>query len=425
MILKELQHKAEVVWPLRSLVGVFMKNAIFFTLVGLYFLSLGCSVPQKNTTAGASWYSNMHRLSADLSAMTPLIYDQKAFYDPKNLALLQDKTKDMMEGAEELTRDSQAPAADPIIQFSAQQFAQDLKAAHVMLKVGNLQAAHVNLSQIGNYCISCHTRTDRGTQNYPLAEMPQLSSLTTWQKSQFHLVNRQYQAAYTETAKMVTESESFSRDLNGWLSTLYKNLAVIVRVKQDLKQAQSLVETILKNKNLPYYVRYDANAWLKSIKEWQKESAKNAKTDSLEVAKKWIEQARKSPFSQGQAGLILYLRASGTIHRLLEKTTSSTYPETLFYAGVVAEALKKNDLWRLGEHYFEVCIETTPHSLLAEQCYAQLEWVSQQSNPMMMINSDYAELAQKKLERLKKLSAVINDPDSFLRRYEMIIYQGK
>ncbi|MCB9073354.1 MAG: hypothetical protein H6623_07010 [Bdellovibrionaceae bacterium] len=401
-----------------------MKNFIV-SLAFLLFI-FACSTQKNANNNGRGWYNNMHRLSADLSSLTPVLYAQEKYYNPNNLDFLKDKVADMADGASEILHDTTAPK-DPIIAFAAQQLEQDLRTSSAFVKVGNLQPARTILSQVGNYCISCHTRSDRGTQNFSSLTAPELEGLNSWQKSQFHLVNRQYQTAYNEIFQTFSQKKNASYDFHGWLSTVYKNLAVIIRVREDLKQAQTFIEALLNDTSLPYYIRHDAGAWLKSIKAWRTESSvkNNAAKVNLAEVKKLIAQAKKEPYTQRQSGLIIYLRASGILHQLLEKTSSSSYPETLYYAGIVAEALKKIDLWRLGEHYFETCIHTTPHTLLAEQCYAQMEWAIQQENPLSYMNPDYAQVLVKKMEDLKALATIVNEPDSMRRKHDMKMFDSK
>ncbi|MCC6138039.1 MAG: hypothetical protein IT287_05365 [Bdellovibrionaceae bacterium] len=396
------------------------KSHIFATLL---ILTSACVTEQKTSpTAGASWYNTMHRLSANHTAITPLLADPGEFYNPKNTATLKEKTNQMLLAANEMVKNSDAPNADPIIGFVTKQFAQDLKATSQMLDMGKLEAAHYNLSQISNYCISCHTRADRGNKDYPIAWIGNVSRMSQPDKALYYLANRQYASAHKQVDDVIKDPKAIPQDLNRWMNVIKKDLAVTIRVQEDLPRAQQLTEQLLSNKNIPAYIKTDAQLWKKSILEWQKESSKKIKTTEikkLELVKNLVDKARVAPYSEGNSALIIYLRASGILHGLLEESSATpSYSPTLYYAGLTAEALKSVDVWNLGEHYFEVCIENSPNTVVAQKCYRQLEHLVQQAHPNMHLIPEFEKSIQLRLAKYKDLAFVINPSMDLLRKSE-------
>lgn len=386
-----------------------MKKQKILGILSLWMF-VGCNSFQEKTsaTAGASWYNTMHRLSANHSALTPIVSDPKEFYDPKNLPLLKEKTKEMMLGAVEMTKNSEAPNADPLIAFTADRFSKDMQNINEMLNSGQLQAAHYSLSQVGNYCISCHTRADRGNKNFPLPWATNLSNLNTAQKILYDLANRQYETAHKETEKIIDDQVALAQDPNAWMAVIQKDLAVLIRVQDDLNRAQKMISKILNNKNLPAYMQYDVKNWQQSLKEWQNENKKSKDaTTNLAFVKKLLDQARSTTYSQGQAGLMIYLRASGILHELLESSRNApTYSSALYFAGITAEALKTVDVWQLGEHYFEVCIENSPNTVISQKCYQQMENLTQKSYPNLSLMPELSKQIQNRLAKYRDLSRV-------------------
>ncbi|MBY0385169.1 hypothetical protein K2X05_08430 [bacterium] len=390
-------------------------------LLLMILMSIRCTTsPETNATAGASWYSTMHRLSSNHSALTPAISDPKQFYDPKNLTFLREKTNDMLKASTEMTKDATAPNADPIIMFTAQQFTQDLQSASELLDTGKLQPAHYTLSQLSNYCISCHTRADRGSKNFPIPWATNLSHLTSSQKILFYLANRQYETAHHETNKIIQNEALLVQDPNTWMQLVQKDMAVIVRVQKDLPRAQNLVEQVLKTKNLPEYMKYDVKSWSQSLNDWKNEEKRTIEgTKNLAFVKKLLDKARQPKYLQGQAGFVIYLRASGILHELLESSrNSSNYSSILYFAGVTAEALKNVDVWKLGEHYFEVCIENAPNTVVAQKCYQQLEHLMLASHPNLNLLPALAKRINERLAKYKDLSRVQLQPIEKLRPNE-------
>jgi hypothetical protein len=377
----------------------------------LTFIFSGCATTdQTSATAGASWYNTMHRLSANHTALMPYVSNPKEFYDPKNLSVLREKTNEMMKASVEMTKDAAAPNADPMITFTADQFSKDMQMLAEMVDSGKLQPAHYGLSQVGNYCISCHTRADRGSKNFPLPWASDLSNLSTPQKALFYLANRQYDSAHKETEKIIADTNLINQDPSTWMSTIQKDLAVIVRVQEDLPRAKTMIDQILKNKSLPEYMKLDVKSWSRSLSDWQVEEKKSKEgTKNLAFVKKLVDQARSPSYVQGQAAFIIYLRASGILHELLESSRNSpTYSSTLYFAGLTAEALKNVDVWKLGEHYFEVCIENSPNTVISQKCYTQLEALVKQSHPNMNQMPELAKRVETRLAKYKDLSKAQN-----------------
>jgi hypothetical protein len=376
--------------------------------VSLMFLLSGCATDDSSmsATGGASWYSTMHRLSVNHSALAPVVADPKEFYNPKNISFLREKANEMMKASVEMTKDTSAPNADPIIAFTAKEFSQELQGVSEMLDTGKLQAAHYSLSQVGNYCISCHSRADRGSKNFPLPWATNLSQLNSSQKATYYLANRQYETAHQETEKIIQDNAMMMQDPSGWLLLLQKDLSVIVRVQKDLPRAQKLTALALKNKNLQDYIKYDIQAWSESLQAWKAEDKRTIEgTKNLTFVKKLLDQARSAKYARGQSGFVLYLRASGILHELLEGSRDdSGYASALYFAGVTAEALKNVDVWKLGEHYFEVCIENSPNTVVAQKCYQQLENLLLSSHPNMKLLPDLEKRIQERLAKYKDLS---------------------
>lgn len=381
-----------------------------FALVIAVILLSRCATNDStmNSTGGATWYNTMHRLSVNHSAIAPLLADPKEFYDPKNISFLREKANQMMQASVEMTKDATAPNADPIIAFTAQEFSQELQGVSEMLDTGKLQAAHYSLSQVGNYCISCHSRADRGSKNFPLAWATNLTQLSSIQKASYYLANRQYETAHVETEKIAQNSTLLAQDPNAWLLMLQKDLSVIVRVQKDLPRAKKLTMLALKNKNMQDYIKNDIEAWSESLQSWKAEDKRSIEgTKSLAFVKKLLDQARTPKYSRGQSGFVLYLRASGILHELLEAPRSdSGYASALYFAGVAAAGLKNVDVWKLGEHYFEVCIENSPNSIVASKCYQQLESLLLSSHPNMNLLPNLEKRINDRLAKYKDLSRV-------------------
>lgn len=383
-----------------------MRMSVVATQLIICAFLASCESLEKNESKveNPQWHNQMHRLSENHSALIELIESPTEFYNPEHYNLILVKTQEMAKAAVEVNNEATEPSANPILSYTASHFANDLTAISKLVETKQLQLAHYRLSHLPNYCISCHSRADKGATNYPVkwaSSFPQKDTVSL-SKALFFLSNRQYESGHAEVEKIVRNEQFVALDPKSWLSVVQKDLAILIRVEQNIQRAQGIVDAILKNKNVPSYIKSDAKVWKQSLSDWKKESQKQGTTvkDLSSVAQKLIDKSKRLPFSKNDAGFILNLRASAILNTLLETSKSSnSFSSYLYQSGQVAEALVNVDLWDLSTYYWERCIETSPATEISRVCYNQLERfvLAKSKNSIMMstsIKDDISRLAK-------------------------------
>ena len=375
-----------------------MKSKLLSSLIGLAAVGwiVSCTSQPKSSQVEENWISNMHKLSAAHLRLMPIAADGRKFADPEMRGRIQGSLKQMVEASNAIMNDNRAPDADPIIKFTAAGLAAEVKQAYTAFEVNDLQWSRFALSRTSSYCISCHTRADRGVKDFEIGWTTELSALTPSQSVEFLLANRRYRSAMTAARKLAADGEQVRREPRNWILTIEKVLGMVVRVNKEPAQAEDLVELVVKNKSAPSYIRRDASTWLQDIRSWRAEEHAGRRRPDLKAVAKLVNKAEKSG-PHNSAALIQYLRASGMTHELLENTRSSKYGETLLYAGIVADSLRDLNMGYLDQYYYESCILNQPHSELAERCYSRLEASVRISNPFLTIDpqSEWATAARR------------------------------
>ncbi len=374
-------------------------------------LLAGCASAPKSSKPEAKWINNMHRLSAAHLRLMPLVADAKKFADP-NRRQIRSEMKEMVATAGDILNDNKAPDADPIIKFTAARLANETRQAYAAFEMGDIQWSRFAASRTGSYCISCHTRADRGVKDFPAVWEEDLKPLNAVQRVEFLLANRRYKSALAEARELASDKSWPTRDPRAWILAIERALAMVVRVNDDPAQAEQLVSLVYANKSAPFYVRSDAGAWLRDIREWKKESRSPRTRDNFKAAVRLVDRAQAAG-PRSSASLIQYLRASRLVHVLLEDTQSSKYGETLLYAGIVSDSLRELNMGFLDQYYYESCINFLPHSELAESCYARLEASVRASNPFMELDVDGSWELNMRLSdfrRLAEVKSVLDDP---------------
>jgi hypothetical protein len=349
----------------------------------------------------------MHRLSNAHLRLIPLASDPKKFSDPANRDEMKNGLKEMAEAASKIVHDKNAPDADPLIAFSAARFAIEVRQANQAFNLNDTQWARYSLARAGGYCISCHTRSDRGARDFDMAWTPKLDALTPAQRVEYLLSNRRYASAMKEAMTLTREESFVKTDPRAWMNAVERAMAMAIRVRKDPASAQILAESVAANKSAPSYMRRDAAAWLGDIRQWRSEKPAKNKNVYGSAARLVNESAKYGP--RNPAGLILNLRASAMLHEVLENQKSPRYGEALLNAGVVSQSLGNLNQGFLDQFYFERCIRGYPHSELAENCFAYLERAVTEANPYMDLEPDSAWAVKGQLEDLRKM-AEVKDP---------------
>ena len=162
-----------------------------------------------------------------------------------------------------------------------------------------------------------------------------------------------------------------------WNRAVYYSLVISVRVKKDPDLALGIVQSVLDQKNAPYYMIQDAQNWKKSILDWKKEPQQTPNSEEgyrQEMLRLTSAAHDTQKYPMDRSADILYLRASAAAHDLLQKYPSGTKSsEAFLFAGISYEVLRPAKIDDLHEFYYQACIQNAPHTATAEICYHRFE----------------------------------------------------
>lgn len=333
--------------------------------------------------AEPTWAEKMQKLKETLPELLADVASDQRFYDPKNKDRILANTKKLSELAHALKREPGKMSAggafdtDPSIGLISGLFDEEVERAYVALKEGHRTYARGLLRSVGSYCISCHTRTDFGP-NFPRMELKiDNKSLTSFELADLYAATRQFDRALAEYDKVAGDPKIAQERPIEWEKAVKRALAIAVRVNKDPDKALKLVQAVLDSPTAPLFFKAEALAWQDTIRKWKKEPQKKQRTVSgyFAESRNLITLARGvQKYPADQTGDVYYLRASAVLHELMRQPLSPEQTSEAFYlAGVCYEALQTLGLWTLPEIYYETCIQRSPHSVIAENCYQRYE----------------------------------------------------
>lgn len=376
-------------------------------LMLLSFLLLNTQCASTGEHDSMSWRAKMNLLSVSMGNLLPLASDPNKFNDPANNATIKKELKQIYKLASQIQTEKKVPDGDPVLKFSSKKFAGDMKSAYQQFSLGNKQQALFTINHMSNYCVSCHSRSDHGRSDVEYGWNIKLDQFSNNEKAQYYFATRQYNQGLNTFTK--TFNNLVKNDKKNLESGLLKALAISVRVKQNYKLSEQIVNKVLKSKS-PKYLKKYAKHWKKALKTWSKETEQQKMSRKAKYlqAKKLILKA--ITYKKPEYAYIEYLRASGYLHDVLMSDKKDYINgESLYLAGVAARPLRNINLWTLHESYFEACIKDWPQSRLAEKCYGELEkaWLSEG----YLVDGEAPQPVKEKLANLKDLATKIHEED--------------
>jgi hypothetical protein len=348
-------------------------NVRYLLLVFIFIAGCKSSSPSSEPESTRTAATVMRHMSDSFVALIAMTLNPVAFNDPANQLVLDQGLTRLSRFTHNADAGKLKLASGRTLDSASRRFAGEMLEAKHQLQIGNRGYARFLIRGASHECISCHTQTDRGPHFLASPVNSYFEKLDALDKSDFLLATGSFDKGLSEYDKAMSDPDAASKPYAVLESATLRALAAAVRAKKDPALADALVTRVMYSKWAPVYLQMSAAKWKSDIKEW-KNSRKVARTlndAKVLISKAWTKKM-ESPLSR--PGLIESLRASSLLHELLaQQKPGKLYAETLYYAGLNAEALKELDPFLSNEAYFEACVHHFPHSETAKNCYLRLE----------------------------------------------------
>lgn len=342
-----------------------MKRIVLGLLVCCASLSLWADA-KKNE----AWRSKMNELSQALADTIPFLYPDPSL-DQKNLTAKVKKLYQLTKDFDVSTAHGMTmPDQDPVLPYIASMFRQEIERAYVSLQDGHAEYGKAVLRSSVSYCITCHTRSNIGTQFPVLKAFEKPLQRASWiEKLEFQTASRQYDTVLNDVMGQLKNPGTVgisALDLERGARTA---LSILVRLKKDPDRAALLAQAMGKSPSATVSMKEAARVWLKDIRTWQDERNKKFSDGPAKLA-----EARKLTGGSGspaEHSEVRQLRASLLMHEYLQEGASGpAAAEALYLIGRSYNQLGEIGMWSLHEFYYLACIDKAPHSTMAESCYS-------------------------------------------------------
>lgn len=349
----------------------------------------------------------MLELRSILSELLPTVISDEQFNSPKNYERIETDAKKLADLAHDMPEGKLPADADPSISLISALFKDQILLAYNQLINGNRPYARAVLKSVPRYCIACHTRSSSSLDLSSLQqEIPKILE-SSLEKAEFFDATWQFNRALDEFQKILEDPLAARDHPLEWQRAAYYAIATSVRVKRDPDRAIALVNLVINSPAAPVFLKRDARHWQESLQQWKKEEPRNLTSadDLFKEAERLVALARDlQEYPTDRAPDIFYLRASSYLHDFLRRYPNSPkIAEALLLLGTCYEILQAPELWSLHELYYEACIRKSPHTDIAQTCYARYEqsiFFGYSGSSGLHLPSD----VKKHLSELKKLT---------------------
>ena len=337
--------------------------------ISLLVISLIAQAQEQKPTLN----TKMQEMQKTLTSLLIFSSNDQRFSDPSNKKEIEKDLKELSKSTYHLDQNILFVDVDPAVKYLPNQLTTNTTEAYIAFREGNLTFSRNILRATVNYCIACHSRSAAELQISKSFYQPP-STLSNFELAQYLAISRQFDLAIEKYIKAIQDETLDRSDLE---EAVNQSLAIAVRVKNKPSLAMEIVQTLIKSKTAPVYLKMNALEWKKSITTWVSKNKYPPETESayFSQAKKLLDQAQKiKKFPMDRSADIYYLRASGLLHELIRIAPQSKHlSEALYLEGICYDILSPRKLESMSNIYYEACIRSSPHTEISENCYRRYE----------------------------------------------------
>ena len=242
--------------------------------------------------------------------------------------------------------------------------------AYQSYKRGDRRNSRTLLKATTNTCFKCHTRQNVGPKsvywkNFDADEI----QTNPIEKANIMVSMRQYDRAKKQIREFLQDSENQGTFDIPYENGLHYYLMITLRGQNTFKEALDFVNQKALVVKTPTELHFTLKHWQKDLQYWSKNSTQ-VKPTLASAAK--ILKRNKTRYSE--RNLINNLVASAVVHDFLMKSPkASDKSESYLLLGKIYDELIVEGYWDLPEVYYEMCINTSPNSKVAKQCFRNLK----------------------------------------------------
>lgn len=309
---------------------------------------------------------HMQNFYLSIETLNQYIVDKNIFVAPQNSAAVDEALKDFNKKIIVLKKDKTMNSDD--LKFRFKLLSEGLSEAESSFKLGAKDYSYWVLKSTLNNCFACHTQKGLGETSYT----PKFTSQTNdFNKAEILFLYRNYTEANKIYEKILTDYTTGTSFENAETS-LNRLMFYQARVLKNDTDNLNLLNRLIKNENLPSFLRNNILAWRKYLNVKKFRIIEDSKIDTANDLKKFID-SRNSVASHyklyGQRYLI-DLETSSFLFSLIDKHEHKNIrPWVLYWLAFQEKDYRLNMFDRSTDYYLKECMQKYSKSPAAKMCF--------------------------------------------------------
>lgn len=321
----------------------------------------------------AAWQDQMKLLDSSLTDIYPLILSPQDFQRKDNQEFILSRLEVISEISKKVNHSPMSQMSDPSLNFISFDFRDQAELAKNSFEAGNKDFARFELLKTTQFCIECHTQSNRGPSFQSAKATARFEKLNLLDQAEMLTATRKFDEA------LLKYKQFFGLKETSWdyqfraESAVHNSLSILIRFKRDAKQTKEFLNLVKQSVFIPVYLKNIIQVWEEDVHTWSLAFSKNQKP-SLAQIKVWMERVSSRTFDYGSLGGEIWSQLSiSYLHEILDTIDQQNKTEIFWLLGSAYVNSMMHYQTSLGQKYLQSCIRSASHTPLAKKCYGKLE----------------------------------------------------
>jgi len=345
--------------------------SLLLTLTASLALASACGPPSGAAEEPEAPRATMHEILDAVAFLLPLSLSDERFRDPAHREAILGRLALLAEEADALARHGRA--RDAGFAFLSAALARDARAIHERFAAGRVEEARFGIHETVDTCVACHSRLPDGARplGRELMQEESVAALPLDERAKLLMATRQWDRALA-AYETLFRSEAIDPGVLDLMGYLDDYLEMALRVERDPDRARRTLRAMAERDDLGPPLRANAQHWIASLAEL---AGREPAASPLAEARRLVALAEdRTRFDDERAALVVYVAASGQLHRFLRDAPrrGPRAAEAYYLLGLVESRIGRAFWLSQTEALLEASIRAAPASPVARDAHVLL-----------------------------------------------------
>lgn len=309
---------------------------------------------------------HMQNFYLSIEKLNQYVADKSLFVEPKNNDAINEALKDFNKKVNEIKKDNSMNSDD--LKFRFKLLSEGLAEATSTFKTGSKDYSYWVLKSTLNNCFACHTQKGLSETNYTLVMNPNLSEFN---KAEFLFLYRNYSEANKIYENLLANYPKNSVSFEIAENSLNRLMFYQVRVLKNDEDNLALLNRLVKNEELPSFLRNNILAWRKYLNIKKFRIIENQKIKNPRDLENFISNRNSiaSHYKLHGQRYLIDLETSAFLFSMLGKAEyKNIKPWVLYWLAFQEKDYRLNMFDQSTDYYLKDCLRNYTKTKAAKLC---------------------------------------------------------